>query len=82
MRTRTEITVEMDRWIVVSRPRRKWWCSDCALAVEMMSVDDAALYAHVNSRTIFQLAESGGLHSSETEEGLLLICPNSPGLSL
>ena len=82
MRTRTEITVEMDRWIVVSRPRRKWWCSDCGLAVEMMSVDDAALYAHVNSRTIFQWAESGGLHSSETEEGLLLICPNSPGLSI
>lgn len=82
MRTRTEITVEMDRWIVVSRSRRKWWCSDCAQSVEMMSVDDAALYAQANSRTIFQWAESGGLHSSETEEGLLLICPNSPNLNL
>jgi hypothetical protein len=29
---------------------------------------------HVNSRTIFRLVESGGLHSGETPEGLMLIC--------
>ena len=80
MRTRTEITVEMDRWIVVSRHSRKRWCTDCARMVDMISVDDATLYAQVNSRTIFSWAESGELHSCETEEGLLLICPHSPTL--
>jgi hypothetical protein len=47
----------------------------------MLNVDDAAIFARVNSRTIFHWAESGALHSSETPEGLLLICPNSLNLS-
>ena len=80
MKTRTEITLETDRLIVVSRPKKKRWCSDCALYVEMMSIDDAALFVRVNSRTIFQWAEAGALHTSETAEGLLLICPHSPNL--
>ena len=82
MRTRREITLEMDRWVVVSRPKKRRWCSTCALDVEMISIDDAALRAQVNSRTIFQWAESGAVHSTESAEGLLLICPNSPNLSL
>lgn len=83
MKTRTEITLEMDRWVVVSRPGRPGrrstvaWCSNCSRYVEMLSVDEAALLANVNSRTIFRWAESGLLHSSETREGLLLICPKS-----
>lgn len=81
MRTRTEITLEMDRWIIVNRPKKKRWCSVCAQYVEMMTVDNAALLAQVNSRTIFQWAESGTVHSSETPEGLLLICLNSPELN-
>ena len=80
MKTRTEITLETDRWIVVSRPGKRRWCSACGLSVEMMSIDDAALFARVTSRTIFHWAEAGDLHSSETAEGLLLICPNSPNL--
>jgi hypothetical protein len=43
----------------------------------MLSIDDAAIFAGVNSRTIFHWAESGVVHSTETAEGLLLICPNS-----
>ena len=82
MKTRTEITLEMDRWIVVNRPRRKRWCSACALHVEMMTIDDAALFAQVSSRTIFSWVEAGALHASETPEGLLLVCPNSPNLQV
>jgi len=81
MKTRTEITVETDRWVVVKRQRRTAWCAACSQQVEMLSIDDAALFAHVNSRTIFQWAESGAVHSSETPQGLLLICPNSPNLN-
>lgn len=43
----------------------------------MLSIDGAAILARVSSRTIFQWAESGALHSSETPEGLLLICSYS-----
>jgi hypothetical protein len=43
----------------------------------MLSVDDAALVAHVSSVTIFRWAIAGDLHSSESADGLLLICPNS-----
>jgi len=43
----------------------------------MLSIDDAAILARVSSRTIFQWAESGVVHSTETPEGLLLICPIS-----
>ncbi|HEX6716797.1 MAG TPA: hypothetical protein VF088_06780 [Pyrinomonadaceae bacterium] len=77
MKTRTEITVEMDRLVVIQRSRRTAWCSSCSRCVEMLNVDDAAIFARVNSRTIFRWAESGVVHSSETPEGLLLICPNS-----
>ena len=52
MKTRTEITVEMDRW-VVRQPatKRLRWCSTCSRHVEMLSVDEAAIFASVNSRT-------------------------------
>jgi len=81
MKTRTEITFEMDRLIVVSRSRKAEWCTQCARPVEMLSVDEAALVAHVNSLTIFRWAIAGELHSSETPEGLLVICPRSPKLN-
>jgi hypothetical protein len=78
MRTRTEITFEMDRVIVIGRHGSSvQWCADCHERVDMMTTDQAAIIARVNSRTIFRWADSGRLHSSETPEGLLLICPNS-----
>ena len=77
MRTRTEIIIERDRWVVVKRRRKTAWCHSCSRDVEMLSIDDAALFARVNSRTIFHWADSGAIHSVETAEGLLLICPNS-----
>jgi hypothetical protein len=48
----------------------------------MLSIDDAAILARVNSRTIFRWAEAGVVHSTETPEGLLVICPYSPNLHL
>jgi hypothetical protein len=81
MKTRTEITLETERWIVVSRPGKRRWCPACAIDVEMITIDDAALVAEVSSRTIFRWVESGVLHASETPQGLLLVCPNSPSLN-
>ena len=80
MKTRTEITVETERLVIVNRRRRNAWCPSCARYVDMLTVDDAAILFHVASRTVFYWAESGVVHSSETPEGLLLICPHSPNL--
>lgn len=78
MRTRTEITFEVDRMVIVGRQRAGLhWCASCLQRVEMITSDQAALMAGVNSRTIFQWADSGQIHSAESPEGLLLICPNS-----
>jgi len=43
----------------------------------MIPVDDAALLAYTDSRSIFRLVEAGRLHSSETAQGLLLVCLDS-----
>ena len=34
MRTRTEIVVETDRWLMVSRQRKEAWCPTCLRQVE------------------------------------------------
>ena len=74
MKTRTEITVEVDRWVVSNRLEKIRWCADCSRHVEMLSVDEATIFAGVTSRMIFRWAESGVLHALETREGILLIC--------
>jgi hypothetical protein len=78
MRKRTEITVEIDRLLIIHKPKRVVaWCAPCARHRNMLATDDAAIAARVSSSTIFRWAESGRLHSTETSEGLLLICPES-----
>jgi hypothetical protein len=42
MKTRTEITVEMDRLIVVTRTRKTEWCGSCS-RLQMLTADDAEL---------------------------------------
>ena len=81
MKRRTEIVVETERLVVVARrfgsKRELQWCDSCDEGVDMMTTDHAAIAAHVTSRTIFRWAESGRVHSTETPDGLLVICPNS-----
>lgn len=45
MKTRTEITVEMERLIVVNRSRTSAWCSCGSRPADMISVEDADLVA-------------------------------------
>jgi len=44
MKTRTEITVEMDRLIVVTRSRKAEWCAACS-RLQMLNSDDVTLVA-------------------------------------
>jgi len=77
-RKRTEITIETDRTFFVSSPRIVFgWCAACDAQVEMVSLDEAAILRGVNSRTVFRWVEEKQVHSSETANGLLLICLNS-----
>ncbi len=77
-RKRIEITVETDRLLVITSPRQETrWCPTCGSRARMIPVDDAALLAYTDSRSIFRLVEAGRLHSSETAQGLLLVCLDS-----
>lgn len=77
-RKRTEITIETERMLFISSPRKVLcWCATCGAQAEMVPVDEAAVLRRVNSRTIFRWVEAERVHSSETANGLLLICLNS-----
>lgn len=82
MRRRTEITIEIERHIVVRRNRYKTqtrFCAFCQKNTEMLTTDRAALFAKCSSWAIFGWVGLGWLHFMETEESLLLICKNSLG---
>ncbi|MFN2576347.1 MAG: hypothetical protein ABR607_01505 [Pyrinomonadaceae bacterium] len=77
-RKRTEITIETERVLYVSPPGKVLsWCGKCDAQAEMVPVDEAAILRRVNSRTVFGWVEEKRVHSTETAEGLLLICLNS-----
>ena len=80
VKKRTEITIETDQVLVVSRRRTKTlraWCGACAEEVIMMTVDEAAFAVSVSSRTVFHWVEDYKLHFTETPKGLLFVCLKS-----
>ena len=82
MGKRTEITIEIERRIVIRRIHAKSkeiFCPRCPENAEMLTTDEAALVARCSSRAIFGWCELGWLHFTETGEGLLLICSHSLG---
>jgi len=79
MKKRTEITIETERFLVVSRRtgRTVLWCGDCDRNVPMLTIDEAATAAHTTPLMISELAKTGQLHSTVTLQGQPFICPNS-----
>lgn len=81
MRTtkRTEITIETDRIVVLSRRKVSVvsWCHECGRRIKIITVDEAATIAGVTSRTIYRWADAEKLHFTETAEGVLMICSSS-----
>jgi hypothetical protein len=65
---RTEITIETESLLVVSRHSEKAarWCKQCEKNVVMLTIDEAA--------TIAGFAEFSLLHFVVTPDGKLLIC--------
>jgi excisionase family DNA binding protein len=78
-RKRTEITIETDRIVVLSRRKVSIvsWCRECNQRVQMVTVDEAASITGVTSRTMYRWADAEKLHFTETCEGRLLICRES-----
>jgi excisionase family DNA binding protein len=76
---RTEITIESDRLVVLSKRKVSVvsWCRECNQRVKMITVDEAASIAGVTSRTMYRWADAEKLHFTETSEGRLLICRES-----
>ena len=82
-RKRTEITIETDRIVVLSRRKVSIvsWCRECNQRVKMVTVDEAASIAGVTSRTMYRWADAEKLHFRETADGVLMICRASLTLS-
>jgi hypothetical protein len=70
------ITTRRREVILVRNIRETRWrnCPVCEVEREMMSLDEAVAMIGIGGRTIVGHIEAGSLHSSETEDGRLLIC--------
>lgn len=79
MKRRTEITIETRRVLLVSSRKLNatGWCERCDRRVQLVTAETAARRGGVSTRTIYRRAESGQLHFTETQDGLLLVCANS-----
>lgn len=79
MQKRTEITIETERFLVVSRRREKsiHWCHGCDKNVPMLTIFEAARAAGTTPEAISGLVEAGKLHLAVTTDGRLFICSNS-----
>ncbi len=77
---RTEITIRTSRLLVTNKVKSMTaWCELCGKQSYWLTVDDTALLLGLTSRMIFRQVEAGELHSTETREGLLLVCIDSLG---
>jgi len=78
MKRRTEITIEIERVLFVSRRESSAaWCASCDAEASLITTSEAAALAGTTANEILQRAEQGTLHSSVTQSGTQLICLTS-----
>jgi hypothetical protein len=56
------------------------YCEECGQQVGCLTVDQTVQITGLGARVIFRMVEAGELHCFETDEGHLLLCPNSVAL--
>src|SRR5207244_4874146 len=73
---RIEITTLTEWTWVIRKPGvlLPIWCAECAAAGCMVTPEEAAVIARVNTRTIYRWVEAGMAHFTETPEGRLFVC--------
>jgi hypothetical protein len=76
MKTKSAVTIETERLLVIQRSRGSLesWCAACAATVDMVGVPEAAAITGTSEREIFQLSETAAIHFAETAEGRALFC--------
>jgi hypothetical protein len=78
MKRRTEITIEIDRVMVISRRNtQRHWCESCGAEVDMISESEATVVAGATAQAIRRLVQSGAIHSRSAVHGGRLICLDS-----
>lgn len=56
--------------------RKKLFCRYCQTETQHLTVAQLATVFEISEMNIFRLAESKQIHSTETDEGKLMICAN------
>ena len=74
LRTTTRRTTAL---LGAALPTAVAWCDACAAQKRMLTPEQAALVARVNTRTVYRWVESGLAHFVETAQGALWVCPDS-----
>lgn len=77
IKRKTEIIVETNRRFVIHQPEsaEQVFCPRCAES--MLTAEQTAAYFKVSRRDVYRLIENHTVHFTETEAGILLVCPNS-----
>ena len=76
----TRITLETERHLLISRRESLFaLCEACGDEVRLVTVNEAAAIAGINSLSVYRLVDAGTLHYAETGAGELIICTASLG---
>jgi hypothetical protein len=80
MKKSVKVTFETERLLVISgRTQADLCCHVCGDEALMITVDEAAAMARMNSLAVYRLLEAGTLHCAETSAGCLIVCVASLG---
>ncbi len=76
---RTRITIETDEIVLARRIVSPViaWCQKCETETGMVTLNQAALFYHLDRSVIQEWIDSGYLHVLETSEAGLVICITS-----
>ena len=79
MKRKMRLTIETEQsWVIRGgKAERRAKCDRCGEIVSLISTDEAAILAQLDSRAINGLIESEDIHLIETGDELLLICSKS-----
>ena len=76
---RTEVTIETDEIVVIrsSQAAMQPLCLQCCDPVPMIRPEQAAEMVSANARAVYRWIEEGRIHSAETADGVVFVCPRS-----
>ncbi|MEO6390480.1 MAG: hypothetical protein ABIP75_01430 [Pyrinomonadaceae bacterium] len=78
MKRRREVTIEIEREIVISNHQgQAAWCEFCGRQVQLLSANEAARVTGNERNQLLAAAEAGMFHCRATETGQLWICADS-----